>query len=31
MIATQIGFDAWLCRRERARNSTKWVTAPATA
>ena len=31
MIATQIGFDAWLTRRERARNATKWVAAPATA
>ena len=29
MIATQIGFDAWLTRRERARNAVKWVTAPA--
>ena len=29
LIATQIGFDAWLGRRERARNATKWVTAPA--
>jgi hypothetical protein len=28
MIATQIGFDAWLTRRERARNAVKWVTAP---
>jgi hypothetical protein len=29
MLATQIGFDAWLTRRERARNAVKWVTAPA--
>jgi hypothetical protein len=31
LIATQIGFDAWLTRRERARNATKWVTAPRPA
>ena len=31
MIATQIGFDTWLTRRERARNATKWVTAPRPA
>jgi hypothetical protein len=31
MIATQIGFDAWLTRRERARNAAKWVAAPAAA
>jgi hypothetical protein len=31
MIATQIGFDAWLTRRERARNAAKWVVAPAAA
>jgi len=29
MLATQIGFDVWLTRRERARKATKWVTAPA--
>jgi putative inorganic carbon (HCO3(-)) transporter len=29
MLATQIGFDIWLTRRERARKATKWVTAPA--
>jgi hypothetical protein len=31
MIATQIGFDAWLTRRERARNAAKWVATPAAA
>ncbi|HYD13067.1 MAG TPA: DUF5935 domain-containing protein [Allosphingosinicella sp.] len=31
MLATQIGFDAWLTRRERARNATKWVSAPRPA
>ncbi len=30
MIATQIGFDAWLTRRERARTATRWVTATAS-
>jgi O-antigen ligase len=28
LIATQIGFDVWLSRREKARNAVKWVTAP---
>ena len=31
MLATQIGFDAWLTRRERARSAAKWVTAPRPA
>lgn len=31
MLATQIGFDIWLTRRERAKNAVKWVTAPAAA
>ena len=31
MLATQIGFDTWLTRRERARNATRWRIAPAAA
>jgi hypothetical protein len=31
LIATQIGFDMWLSRREKARNAVKWVTAPRMA
>ena len=31
LIATQIGFDMWLTRREKAKNAVKWVTAPAAA
>jgi hypothetical protein len=31
LIASQIGFDTWLGRREKARNATKWVVAPRPA